>query len=210
MSPITLLFGAHMAHPVVTQGSPDLTPQSAENFNIGGIIRNNSGLSLSVDYWNYDYNGLILPGADPQFIFDEVFAGRLPGDRATRDGVGQPATAIAQFENQGSAQASGFDIVGRYRFDAFSDSEITLDASSTIITRFNSSEFGDIKGSRNFSNGFGSTPDFKANAGVTLDKGIHNVNLTGRYIGSYEDDQTGNAIDDQLTIDARWNVQMSF
>jgi len=193
---------------VVTQGSPDLTPQSAENFNIGGIFRTDSGLNLSVDYWNYDYSGLILPGADPQFIFDEVFAGNLPGDRATRDGVGQPATAIAQFENQGSAQASGFDIVGRYRFDAFTDSTITLDASSTIITRYNSSEFGDIKGSRNFSNGFGSTPDFKANAGITLDKGVHNVNVTGRYIGSYTDDQSDNTIEDQLTIDARWNVQL--
>jgi len=191
---------------VITQGSPDLTPQSAENFNIGAILRTDSGLSLSADFWNYDYSGLILPGADPQFIFDEVFAGRLPADRATRDGVGQPATAIAQFENQGSATASGFDIVGRFKFDAFDDGQVTLDASSTIITQYDSSQFGDIKGSRNFSNGFGSTPDFKANFGATVDKGIHNANITARYIGSYDDDQTGNGIDDNLTFDIRYSL----
>ena len=190
---------------VITEGSPSLTPQSAENLNVGAIFRSDVGLDFSIDYWTYDYEGLILPGADPQFIFDEVFAGRLPADRATRDGVGQPATAIAQFENQGSATASGFDIVGRYATDV-GPGTLTFDASSTIITEYESSEFGDIKGSRNFTNGFGSTPDLKVNGGVTYEWGNHLINTSVRHIGSYSDDQTGNDVDSQTTVDLRYQL----
>lgn len=190
---------------VITEGSPALTPQSAENINIGMIVRTDNGFNFSVDYWMYNYKGLILPGADPQFIFDEVFAGRLPSDRATRDGVGQPATAIAQFENQGSATAKGFDIVGRYQTEV-GVGNLTVDISSTIITEYKSSEFGDIKGSRNFTNGFGSTPDFKLNGGVTYEWDNHLINLTARHIGAYSDDQTGNDINSQTTIDVRYQL----
>jgi len=188
---------------VITGGSPELTPQSADNFNLGLIYRSEFGLDFSVDYWNYDYEGLILAGADPQFIFDEVFAGRLPADRATRDAVGQPATALADFENQGDATASGFDIIGKYRTQA-GDGNLTFDLSSTIITEYESTQFGDILGSRNFSNGFGSTPDFKLNGGVTYDRGNHSINFTARHIGSYNDDQSDNTIDSQTTVDMRY------
>lgn len=190
---------------VITGGSPELTPQSADNFNIGLIFRSDFGLDLSLDYWNYDYEGLILAGADPQFIFDEVFAGRLPSDRATRDAVGQPATALANFENQGDATASGFDLVGKYT-RATDAGMLTFDLSSTIITEYDSTQFGDILGSRNFTNGFGSTPDVKINGGVTYDWGNSSVNVTARHIGSYNDDQSSDTIDSQTTVDMRYQL----
>jgi len=190
---------------VITGGSPSLTPQSAENFNVGAIYRSESGVDFSIDYWTYDYEGLILPGADPQFIFDEVFAGRLSADRATRDSVGQPATAVAQFENRGDATASGFDLVAKYTRE-IGEGSLTVDLSSTIIREYESSEFGDILGSRNFTNGFGSTPDFKFNAGVTYDWGNSTLNVTARHIGSYEDDQTNSPVDSNTTFDARYQL----
>jgi iron complex outermembrane receptor protein len=190
---------------VTTLGSDDLTPQSAENLNLGVIFRTDFGLDLTADYWTYDYEGLILPGADPQFIFDQVFAGNLPADRASREASGQPASVIANFVNGGSAQTSGIDLVGRYRFEGLGG-DMTLDASTTIITEFDSSEFGDIKGTRNFTNGFGSAPDFKWNAGVTYERGNHTANITGRFIGSYLDDQNDADVDSQFTLDARYSV----
>ena len=189
---------------VITQGSPNLTPQSAENLNVGLIFRTDTGFDFSLDYWTYDYEGLILPGADPQFIFDQVFLGNLPPDRATREATGQPATVIAEFENRGDAQAAGFDIVGQYSTD-IGDVGLTLNASSTIITKYESSEFGDIKGSRNFTNGFGSTPDVKINGGATLQYGEHLFNATARYINSYTDDQSNTTIDSQTTLDLRYS-----
>lgn len=193
---------------VITGGSPTLVPQSAENFNFGVVYRSDSGLDLSVDYWMYDYEDLILPGADPQFIFDEVFAGRLPATRATRDVVGQPATAIAEFENQGDAQAEGFDFVGKYQMDIEAGGVLTFDLSSTLITEFDSSSFGDILGSRNFSNGFGSTPDFKLNTGVTYEWDDHTVNFVVRFIDAYKDDQTKKDVDSQTTVDARYQLYL--
>lgn len=78
-----------------------------------------------------------------------------------------------------------------------------------MITRFDSSEFGDIKGNRNFSNGFGSTPDFRMNGGFTYDIGPHRFNATVRFIGSYDDDQSGEDITSNTTFDIRYDVQLS-
>lgn len=188
---------------VVTQGSSELTPQSASNFNVGALLQSDWGLNLSLDFWHYDYSGLILPGADPQFIFDEVFAGNLPADRALRGPDGQPASVIANFENRGSAKASGFDLVARYR-TTVGEGQLLFDLSGTLITDYTSSEFGDIKGNRNFSNGFGSTPDVKLNGGITYETGHHTFNVTTRYIGAYDDDQTAEEIASQTTVDARY------
>ena len=188
---------------VITQGSDSLTPQSADNLNLGLIFSKDS-LNVSVDYWTYDYEGLILPGADPQFIFNEVFAGRLPADRATREATGQPATVVAEFENRGTATATGFDVNARYAFDVGSG-DIALDAQATYITEYESSEFGDILSNRNFSNGFGSTPDLKANAGATWTLDSHSANVTARYISSYDDDQNATTVDAQTTFDLRYS-----
>ena len=192
---------------VITRGSDDLKPQSAENLNLGVVFRSEAGLDLSVDYFHYDYRDLILPGADPQIIFDQVAAGELPADRALRSADGQVATAIANFVNSGSAEAAGFDIVGAYS-TAVGAGEIRFDMKSTIFTMFNSSEFGDILGNRNFSNGFGSAPDFRLNAGVTYASGVHRINVTGRFIGSYQDDQSGAEIASNTTVDVRYDVEL--
>ncbi|MFQ5608929.1 MAG: hypothetical protein ACE5F8_01510, partial [Woeseiaceae bacterium] len=65
---------------------------------------------------------------------------------------------------------------------------------------------GDILGSRNFSNGFGSTPDLKIVAGASYEWGNHIVNLVARHIGSYSDDQTDQPVDSQTTLDARYQL----
>ena len=193
---------------VITEGSDDLVPQSAENLNVGAIYRSDLGFDFSVDYFIYDYQDLILPGADPQFIFDQVALGNLPADRALRSADGQVATAIANFVNGGSAKVNGFDIVGAYTTDV-GDGQLKFDVKSTILTKFESSEFGDIKGNRNFANGFGSTPDFRLNGGVTFEQGAHRFNVTGRHIGAYDDDQSGDVIGSNTTFDVRYDVVLS-
>ena len=193
---------------VITRGSGDLVPQSAENFNLGVVYRSDLGFDLSLDYFTYDYEDLILPGADPQFIFDQVALGNLPADRALRSADGQVATAIANFVNGGSAEVAGFDFVGSYEFEV-ANGNLRFDLKSTILTEYDSSEFGDIRGNRNFSNGFGSTPDFRLNAGVTYSNGPHRINLTGRHIGSYSDDQANDEIDSNTTFDLRYDVDLT-
>lgn len=191
----------------ITRGGDDLVPQSAENLNLGFIYQSDFGLNLSVDWYLYDYSNLIIPGADPQTIFDQVFAGTLPADRALRSPDGQVATSIAEFINSGSVEVQGFDIVATYG-TGLGEVDLDFDLRSSITTKFESSEFGDIKGNRNFSNGFSSAPDFRLNGGVTLTAGLHRFNITGRYIGSYLDDQTGEDIASNTTIDLRYDVEL--
>jgi iron complex outermembrane recepter protein len=195
---------------VFTSGSTNLKSQSAANLNLGVILNTQFGLRMTADYFTYKYQDLILPDGDPQFIADEVRANRLPANRIIRDGAGQIRQVFGQFLNRGDARAEGLDINLRYSPRWFDNTKISFDASSTIITGYRSTVFagldgrGNIKGSRNFANAFGSVPDFKVNGGVTIESGIHGMNISGRYIGKYTDDQTVQPIGSQLTIDARY------
>lgn len=199
---------------VFSSGSNTLESQSASNLNLGVILNTQFGLKMSVDYFTYDYSNLILPEGDPQFIVDEVRAGRLPASRVVRDGAGQLRQVFTQFLNRGDAKAAGLDINLRYTPQWFDSTDISFDGTSTIITKFRSTDFagldgrGDLKGSRNFANAFGSVPDFKLNAGVTVERGNHGFNVSGRYIGSYTDDQTRVPIKSQVTIDARYTLSL--
>lgn len=200
----------------VQQGSPDLRPQSAENLNLGLVYQNDAGLKFSGDFFTYDYEDLILPGLDPQLIFNRCFEGSI--DAATCDRIavrgqdGQVARAVSEIINGGSAKVNGLDFVASYTTEALGG-DIRIDANSTIITRFDSIDPDgvetDIKGSRNFSNGFGSVPAFRLNGGVTYINGAHTLTAFGRHIGSYDDDQSGDEVDSDTTFDLRYDIQLS-
>jgi len=162
---------------------------------------------MSLDWFYYDYKDLILQDFAAQTVFDLVNSGNLDPSRALRSPDGQAATAISNFVNGGDAQISGFDLVTSYSTDMLGG-EGKFDLKSTWLVQFDSSEFGDILGNRNFTNGFGSTPDFRVNGGFTFATGPHAFNITGRYIGSYTDDQSNNSIDSNTTIDLRYDVQL--
>lgn len=193
---------------VLTSGSADLKSQSAENLNIGAILKTDNGLKISADFWTYDYTNLILPGGSAQSIVDAAFA--AGGSPNVVRNAGQLREVRTSFENRGDANAQGFDINARYTPDWWSYGDITFDASTTIVTKFKSSEFtgldgnGDIKGSRNNGNAFGSVPDVKFNLGATLVKDAHVANVSLRHIAGYTDDQSGNGIDANTTVDARY------
>ena len=199
---------------VFTSGSPNLESQSASNFNIGAIYKADWGLNISGDFWTYNYNDLILPGGSAQSIVDAVAAGTLPDNSVQRDSSGQLNAVFTGFENRGDAEAQGFDINARYSPEWWSFGDMTFDASTTVVTKFTSTEFagldgeGDLLGSRNNANAFGSVPDFKFNLGATLGLDAHTANVSLRHIGSYTDDQNGEPIDGQTTIDARYTVQV--
>ncbi len=192
---------------IITRGSEDLVPQSAENFNVGLVWQSDFGLNMSLDFFYYDYSDLILQDFSAQTVYDLVAAGQIDSSRAIRSPDGQAATAISNFVNGGNAQISGLDFVAAYR-TFLGDAQLTFDLKSTVLVQFDSSEFGDILGNRNFTNGFGSTPDFRVNGGVTFETGPHLFNISTRYIGSYTDDQSGAAVDSNITLDLRYDVQL--
>lgn len=196
----------------ITRGDPNLSPQSAENLNLGVVFRHESGFNFTGDFFTYDYKNLILPGASPQAIFNLVEAGQLDPQFALRGQDGQVATAISQIVNGGSAKVNGLDLVANYSTELFGG-DLLLDAKSTIITKYDSiatdGTVTDIKGNRNFNNGFGAVPDFRLNVGATFAKGEHSFGAYARHIGSYTDDESNNEVASNTTFDVRYDVEVN-
>lgn len=207
---------------VFTQGADDLESQSASNFNIGAIYQSDWGLNVSVDYYQLKYNDLILPGGSAQSIVNAD----PTGPQVTRTGANvldaagnivEPAqlTAVTSlFENQGGADLSGLDINAIYRPTWWSlPGDVTFDFNTAIITEFTSDQFegidgeGNLRGSRNDGNAFGSAPDFKFNAGITYNLDRHLANVTLRHIGGYFDDEDSNPIESNTTVDLRYSYE---
>lgn len=199
---------------VITRGTESLRPQSASNLNLGFILNTGFGLRATVDYFTYNYRDLILPGGDPQSIVNAVNAGSLPADRVVRDAAGQLRQVFTEFLNRGNAKAAGVDINAAYRPGWWNWGTLDLTAQSTIITKFRSDTFegldgnGNLKGSRNFANAFGSVPDFKLNLGANLEIGNHAFGVNGRYIGSYTDDQSDQPIKSNTVVDMRYTLTL--
>ena len=199
----------------IQQGSPDLVPQNASNLNLGVVYQNDGGLKFSGDYFHYDYQDLILAGADPQSIVNDCFAGVIDTTTCARISQrgqdGQLATVIQEIVNGGSAEVDGFDLVANYTTDLFGGS-VRFDANSTIITKYEATDpdgvVTDIRNNRNTTNGFGSVPAFRLNAGVTYNLDAHTFTVFGRHIGSYDDDDSGEDIDSNTTFDVRYDVQL--
>ena len=196
---------------IFTKGSADLSPQSATNFNLGFVYQSEFGLVLSADFWHYKYKDLILPGESAQSIVNND-----PNDpRVLRDGSGQLTGVVTEFLNRGSAIAEGIDLRALYTLELQDMGTLAFDASTTIITKYRSSDFdgldglGNLKGSRNANNAFGSVPDLKINAGMTWNYDIHGFNVSVRHIGSYTDDQSGATIKSQTTFDARYSLYLA-
>jgi iron complex outermembrane receptor protein len=54
-------FGSGVFARLPTYGNPGLQPEESVNFNIGVIWSPNENLSISLDYFNYDYEDVIVP-----------------------------------------------------------------------------------------------------------------------------------------------------
>lgn len=191
---------------VYTIGSKDLKSQSASNYNLG-LVWQPEFINFSFDYWNYEYKDLILPGLSPQAIINAD----PNGSQVTRDGSGQLNAVTTGFENRGDATAQGIDIAARYRLELDNLGEINFDYSTTMVLEYTSTEFegidgkGQLKGSRNFNNAFGSVPETKMNGGATWAINQHEANVSMRYISDYTDDQSMEKVDSQVTVDVRYS-----
>lgn len=206
--------GQTIALLVSTQGAPNLTPQSADNFSLGVIFQPLDNLNLSIDYWNYDYTDLIAPSESAQAIVNNDCADGVPDDpRVVRGGAGQLSRVNTEFTNIGSVEASGFDIMAVYNWDTSKIGNITFDFRATVIQDFKVADpvagnFDGV-GNRNFSNNFGPQPEWRANAGASWSRNNHRANLVVRYIDSYLNDQSGNAeIDSNTLVDLQYGIDV--
>ncbi|QBF82050.1 TonB-dependent receptor [Shewanella maritima] len=100
---------------VIFSGNPNLQPEESTSYNLGGVWAITDDLSVGVDYWNYDQEGLIT--SDTQYLLDNQgnnpdVVKREPSSTAV---PGRIIEIYDQFANLGSQNTDGVDFDIKYQ-----------------------------------------------------------------------------------------------
>ncbi|WP_371194485.1 TonB-dependent receptor plug domain-containing protein [Glaciecola sp. SC05] len=211
------LIGANAFAAVRTAGNENLTPEQSEAYNIGFSFEPIDDLSIELDYWNFDFEDLIIQES-AQAILDLD-----PSDPSRIVRAGNPLTGpLVQvnntYVNASSLSTAGFDIVTSYKLETEIGTFVP-NLSATYITKYDlvDPQAGPIDGAgrRNFTNIGVSSPELRANLGLGWSNGAYGANLFARYVSAYDDDQnadpSGNGfleVDSHVTYDAQVTVDL--
>jgi len=191
-----------------TLGNPDLTPEESEAINLGFTWEPVDRLRIDMDVYNFDFTDVIIAenfqavtNLDP-----------LDADRVVRNAGGSIVQVNTNFVNASSVQTSGLDYGISYEAELGSVTIVPF-IQGTIVFDYDleDPQAGDVSGvgNRNFTNFGTSVPKNRFNTGFNLMSGAHRLDVFGRYIESYEDDQNANQrIDDHFTIDGRYSLNI--
>ncbi|WP_299793540.1 TonB-dependent receptor [uncultured Shewanella sp.] len=186
---------------VLFSGNPNLKPEESTSYNFGGVWEIAEDLSVGIDYWNYDQEGLITSdtqhlvdtqGSDPSVVKREPSAGGVPG---------RIIEIYDQFRNLGGQTTDGIDFDLKYRMDTGSMGEFGFSYNLTWVNSFDQVR---EDGSKKALAGKYQHPEFRWTGG--LDWGITDWQTSARvnYIGEYEDNVDAGAegmIDSMVTLD---------
>lgn len=178
-----------------TFGDPNLRPEKSTNWNVGGTLTPVSGLEFDVDYWNFNYQDLIVK-ENPQPIINAARAGNAAAAaRITRDVNGTLTLVKLNFINASSVKVSGIDATARYRFET-GFGKFVLNATWTHVTKYDLTLSAgaapiDGLGSVNFNNLGRSMPQDRVEYGLNWTMGSSDLSVRGHFISSYKNDRTG-------------------
>ncbi|MEO0880494.1 MAG: TonB-dependent receptor, partial [Pseudomonadota bacterium] len=191
-----------------------ILPEESEAFNFGASWEPIDGLQLDIDYFNFDFENVIIATA-PQAILDAANAGDPDAMAAV---IRSPAGTVLQinndFVNASSVETSGLDFSARYQIDMGDKGVLTPSFTGTYVLNYDIADpqagFVDGEGVRNFNN-FGSpTPQLRFNAGLEWQNGAHSANIFVRHIGGYLDDQNGlTPIDSDTRVDLQYSLAIN-
>lgn len=201
--------GANAFVAVRAVGNPGLVPEDSTAYNLGFTVEPVFGFEVSADYYNFEFDNAIVQTA-PQSIVN--------ADPNGANIIRSPAGTIIQvnnsYVNAASVATSGVDFSVRYRIDA-GFGTITPSFEGNYVFEYDLQTVAggpviDGAGNRNFTN-FGSpTPELRFNAGLQVEAGAHALNIFGRYIDSYLDDQNGGAdIDSDFRVDVQYSLAIN-
>ena len=213
------VVGGTTFKPSLSVGNPNLTPETADTVNFGfswvpteGIFE---GLSIDVDYYDYEYTDIITRQSTARLLAEDnaaltAYVEANPGSTyvdAVNAGAGNRAQiirnsnaimlrALPELFNAQSADISGIDLTASYRFDnAWGNwrvglmvayvDEYTVEANGTAY---------DGVGSYNNSTPLARPlPEYKANATLSWSKDNHRAFLIVKHVDELESDISGGA-----------------
>lgn len=193
----------------------ELSPQSADNFNLGLVWQPAEKSSISLDYWRYDYTGLIVNVQSAQSVLDnDCNDGILNDPNITRGADGVPLFIATALQNADSAKTDGIDARISYGFST-DLGEFDIGLTLSHVLSFDATLGGvnyDVAGKRNANtDSFGSMPETSGNISLGWTKQNHKLSATMRYKDSYlQDDSSrsnklfGENIDSFTTLDLQY------
>ena len=132
-------LGGTAFKPSITVGNPALTPEQADNYNIGfswipqdGFLE---GFAIDLDYYNYDYTDIITRQSGPVLLtednnaldayvaanggtlLDAINAGAGNRSQVIRNSQGFMVRLLPGFSNANGATVSGVDVTSSYSFN---------------------------------------------------------------------------------------------
>jgi iron complex outermembrane receptor protein len=196
-------------------GNPNLKPEEATTFNLG-LLFNAGGFRGSLDYFTYDFKdnftiedfSAIISGAfNAQGVLTDC-NNPLSQRIIFSNGVCSNGTTLANLSgvrvnniNGSGLRENGVDLDAQYQFNDVFGGALTVGLNASYVLHFdvNAQDIAGVPGvvpafdgagRSNVNTGFTPLPDIKGSAFVNWSRGIHNVRLVGRYVGSYLDSRS--------------------
>jgi outer membrane receptor protein involved in Fe transport len=205
-------------------GNKDVEPESAFTYNFGVIIKPIEDMTITIDYWNYDFDNPIITedfnalvaaysagGAAKSAVQSQIFCQGGLNDGSCA------ASAIERIESQTingpSIETSGIDLFADYQFEmAGGIAKVGLDLSHTLEYVQDAYFKGDVQvsgsydaaGFLNVSRGARPLPDLKGRAFAEFNRDQHNILLYVNHIRRYFDERDNVSVDAQNTFDLHY------
>jgi len=209
-------------------GNAAVQPESAFTYNLGVIIKPIEDLTVTLDYWSYDFDNPIIVEDFNALVAAYTAGGEakaaVQGQIFCQGGLNDGSCAGAGIErietktiNGPSIETSGIDLFADYQFEmAGGIAKVGLDLSHTLEYVQDAYVKGDVQisgsydaaGFLNVSRGARPLPDLKGRAFAEFNRDQHNVLLYVNHITKYRDERDNVNVDEQNTFDLHY--QYSF
>ncbi len=208
------LAGSTFFLPIITGGNPDLVPEEADVFNVGFSWEPVTDFTLNLDYWRFEYSGIIAVQDAQGIVTANPFDPRI-----VRGPSGLISRIDTAFINAPSVDTDGFDISASYRFEAEGAGNFRLGLDATYVNEYKFSVIPggptfEGAGQRNFGAFPRSIPEWRGNVSLSWLLGGHGAAVYVRYIDSYINEQADEngvpdtAIPSHVTVDVQYNYTL--
>lgn len=179
-------------------GNPDLEAETATTFNFGVILNPTDNLSLSLDYYLFDFSDPVVR-EDPNALVNQVSTendGVICGvsDNIVCDSAGTIARINTAYVNGPDINTDGLDFNLNYGFEGLGGFwNLNMDASYVFnydVDPFQGNDKFDAIGRQNAATFVRPMQELKGNVSINYNLENHNVRLGAAYIDDYVDNQT--------------------
>ena len=192
----------------IASGAVGLSPEQSEAFNFGVSFEPVENLEFDLDIYDFSFSDVIT-AENAQAVLD---ADPFDPERIIRTDTGTLVQINTNFVNAGSVDTSGVDFGVKYTWDTDFGTFVPFVQGTWVFNYdLDDPQQGSIEGvgNRNFTNFGTSVPQLRFNSGFNWAKDAHRLDVFGRYIDGYDDDQNDNAsVDSHFTVDARYALSL--